>query len=323
MRTLTLHLRDTQPGRLPYCYQVAGHRLLVDTAIGELDAFRWYLPARTAMPPPQASYSANGKAQGPIFDGEAWLGNAVRRVRSWSDHRAQQVQVAGVARISIASDGSAIRVLEREEGASWALLIEAVLGPALVLALAGAGVFCLHASAVTVGEQTVLFLGDSGAGKSTLARLLAEQGDLMARVSDDVSPVMCAPDGRFHLLTGFPQLKLAASEQYDWRRRASIEIGAIVQLDRRSPGASSDASIVLRHLGGATAFRVLGAQSIASRLFPARLLRVHTGLVGDLVQKVPVVQLTYPSGDQYLNDVYIELLRACEYLAGPHKGVSA
>jgi hypothetical protein len=295
---------------------VAGHRLLVDTAIGELEAFRWDPPARTAMPPPQASYRGNGKAQGPIFDGEAWLGNAVRRVRSWSDHRAQQVQVAGVARISIASDGSAIRVLDREEGASWALLIEAVLGPALVLALACGGVFCLHASAVTVGEQAVLFLGDSGAGKSTLARLLAEQGDLMARVSDDVSPVMRAPDGKFHLLTGFPQLKLAASDQYDWRRRTSIEIGAIVQLDRRSPGASSDASIVLRQLGGTTAFRVLGAQSIASRLFPPWLLRLHTYLMAQLAQKLPIWQLTYPSGEQYIGDVSTGLLRVCACLGG-------
>jgi hypothetical protein len=202
--------------------------------------------------------------------------------------------VEGIARIAVSSDGRTIRVLEQDGGAGRCAVVEAVLGPALVLALALAGVFCLHASAVMIGEQAMLFLGDSGAGKSTLARLMPVHGGHVTRVTDDLSPVIQGADGRFHLLCDFPQLKLSAAEQFDWRQQASTPIGAIFQLDRRASAFRPVARS--RRLAGVEAFRVLARQSVASRLFPATVLRGHTRWIGELLQRIPVAWLTYADG---------------------------
>ena len=68
----------------------------------------------------------------------------------------------------VIGDPAWIRV-QPDDGAAPVIIEEALLGPALNLALAWRGVWCLHAGAVLHDGQVIVFLGVSGSGKSTLA----------------------------------------------------------------------------------------------------------------------------------------------------------
>jgi hypothetical protein len=80
-----------------------------------------------------------------------------------------------------------------------------LLGPALALLLHQRGQLVLHASAISIGDQAVAFLGEHGWGKSTLAGALYARGHTI--VADDVVAVHAA-DTQPTVYPGFPQLKL-------------------------------------------------------------------------------------------------------------------
>jgi len=80
-----------------------------------------------------------------------------------------------------------------------------VLGPVLAILLRQRGNLLLHASAVTVADEAVLFLGSSGWGKSTTAAALHARGHGL--VSDDVA-VLQVGESCPIVFPSFPQLKL-------------------------------------------------------------------------------------------------------------------
>ena len=80
-----------------------------------------------------------------------------------------------------------------------------LLGPALALILHQRQRLVLHASAVTVGDKAIVFLGGQGWGKSTLAAALHVRGYKM--LADDVTAIQMDSDCP-KVLPGFPQLKL-------------------------------------------------------------------------------------------------------------------
>jgi hypothetical protein len=80
-----------------------------------------------------------------------------------------------------------------------------LVGPVLGLLLRFRGVVCLHASAVTLGDRAVVFLGPEGAGKSTTAAALAQRGH--AVIADDVVGLV-EQHGRFSVLPAYPHLSL-------------------------------------------------------------------------------------------------------------------
>jgi hypothetical protein len=81
-----------------------------------------------------------------------------------------------------------------------------ILSEALGLILCQRGVFLLHASAVKLGEEVVLFAGLPGAGKSTMAAAFVQKGH--TALSDDMIAVEFDGDERPMVLPGFPQLKI-------------------------------------------------------------------------------------------------------------------
>jgi hypothetical protein len=81
-----------------------------------------------------------------------------------------------------------------------------LLGPVLGLLLRLRGVTCLHASAVSLGDSVVAFVGAEGAGKSTTAAALAKLGGF-AIVSDDVV-ALAETDGSFYVHPAYPYLCL-------------------------------------------------------------------------------------------------------------------
>lgn len=104
------------------------------------------------------------------------------------------------------SDASRVDV-DPAPGVDDALLAFPLLGPVLALALHQRGLLVLHASAIAVGGQSVIFMGDKGAGKSTTAGAMIRAGHLL--LTDDVVALDLSDPSRPMILPGFPQLKLA------------------------------------------------------------------------------------------------------------------
>lgn len=105
------------------------------------------------------------------------------------------------------SDASRIDV-DPAPGIDDPLLAFPLLGPVLALTLHQRRLLVLHASAVAVGGQSVIFMGDKGAGKSTTAGAMIRAGHLL--LTDDVVALDLSDPSRPMILPGFPQLKLAA-----------------------------------------------------------------------------------------------------------------
>jgi len=104
--------------------------------------------------------------------------------------------------------------LERNGNSLWAVWPTAatvedaasyLLGPVFGLLLRLRGVTCLHASAVSIEDQCIAFVGAEGAGKSTAAAAFARLG--FGVVSDDVTALDESPKG-FHVLPAYPHVCL-------------------------------------------------------------------------------------------------------------------
>ena len=80
-----------------------------------------------------------------------------------------------------------------------------LLGPVLGLLLRFRGVTCLHASAVTIDDSVIAFVGAEGAGKSTTAAAFARAG--YAVVSDDIVALV-KREGDFFVSPAYPHVCL-------------------------------------------------------------------------------------------------------------------
>jgi hypothetical protein len=100
-----------------------------------------------------------------------------------------------------------------------------LLGPVLGLLLRLRGVTCLHASAVSLGDCAIAFVGSEGAGKSTTAAALAQEG--WGILSDDVV-ALAEIDGVFHVHPAYPYLCL-------WPESVAAIYGSAEVLPRLSP----------------------------------------------------------------------------------------
>lgn len=80
-----------------------------------------------------------------------------------------------------------------------------LLGPVLGLLLRLRGVTCLHASAISLGDKAVAFVGPEGAGKSTTAAAFAKEGCPV--ISDDVV-ALTETNGCFFVYPAYPYLCL-------------------------------------------------------------------------------------------------------------------
>jgi hypothetical protein len=81
-----------------------------------------------------------------------------------------------------------------------------LLGSCLAILLQQRGDIILHASAVAVNGQAMLFCGPSGQGKSTLAAMLCSRGYRL--LCDDTCNLISMPDGRFGVRADGRMLKL-------------------------------------------------------------------------------------------------------------------
>jgi hypothetical protein len=80
-----------------------------------------------------------------------------------------------------------------------------LVGPVLGVVLRLRGIFPLHASAVSIGDQAVALVGPAGAGKSTTAAAFARCGYRV--ISDDVVALRQGGSG-FSIPPGYPRVNL-------------------------------------------------------------------------------------------------------------------
>lgn len=191
-----------------------------------------------------------------------------------------------------------------------------LLGPVLGVVLRMRGVTCLHASAVSIGDRGVAFVGSAGAGKSTTAAAFARQG--YGVISDDIVALV-ESEGTFRLMPAYPHLCLwpesvkmlyGSSEALprftlDWDKRRldlgeqgmrfesrSLPLSAIYLLgDRRLDPAPYVEAIRLQ-----SALLSLIADTYASKILDRDMRAKEFEVLGQLVSRVPIRRV-YPNRD--------------------------
>jgi len=111
----------------------------------------------------------------------------------------------GIATI-LAKDGTTLIVDPDSEDIEPQLLNLYILSEALGIILYQRGLFLLHASAIKIGEQVVIFAGLPGAGKSTTAAAFARCGYTV--LADDMVAMSLDSAGKVMVYPAFPQIKI-------------------------------------------------------------------------------------------------------------------
>jgi hypothetical protein len=187
-----------------------------------------------------------------------------------------------------------------------------LLGPVLGLLLRLRGVTCLHASAISVGDRAIAFVGSEGAGKSTTAAMFAQMGYPV--ISDDVVAIT-ERQGAHYVFPAYPYLCLWAdsvtmvygagkklpSFSANWDKRLlslsgnnlkfedkQLKLGALFILGERT--TLSDAPRI-EPLVPKEGLLSLVANSYATNLLDKDMRAVEFEFLGRMLQRVPVQRL--------------------------------
>jgi hypothetical protein len=215
--------------------------------------------------------------------------------------------------------------LEREGKSLWAVWPEAstledtasyLLGPVLGLLLRLRGVTCLHASAVSMDNRCVAFVGAEGAGKSTTAAAFAREG--RAVISDDVVALVESPEG-FRVMPAYPHVclwpdsvemlygsvealprfstgwekrRLASGDQGTRFENRSLPLGAIYLLGERRP----DPAPFVEGVRPQAALLSLVADTFANKILDREMRAREFAVLGRLVTTVPIRRI-HPHSD--------------------------
>jgi len=202
------------------------------------------------------------------------------------------------------------------------------LSSVLAFWLERTGVLAMHASAVALPSGAVAFLANSGNGKSTLAAALLKAGNSL--LSDDILALV-PPGAGWQARSGFPTMRMWPAEAcwflggcetlprihpaFD-KRLVTVgddgwgafcadpqPLSRVILPERRDPSDSSS-DISLTPLSPRDAVIELVRHSFAARLVQGIGLQAgRMDLFVDLVRRVPMVRLSYPSGFQHLERV--------------------
>ena len=235
---------------------------------------------------------------------KGWVGNAQRGVEVYSIQNGMLLKIEGCSEFFIAPHGESICRSGLQPDALSQLDREALLGPALVLALAMRSTWSLHSSAAMFKTQNIAFVGESGRGKSTLAAYLDSAG--WQRVADDILPVTFEETG-VQSWPHFPQLKLPPDKQ------PGLNFPEQLPLDRICVLASTDenAEPELELLPPNQAIQVLLSHTAGTRLFDPKLLEKHLNFCAQAAEKLPVYRLAYPHRSDALPAVKELLEKIC------------
>ncbi len=321
---ITLNLRPglSNGPKQTFCYRLAQQDLISDLPIPALAGYAQQI-SKTHIHSSLAIAWRTNEAAKLLYQGPSWIGNGWRQVTGYSLLEGCRIEVAGIGAYWIAKDGKEIVCTRQESEAGIDLLIEAAIGPALILALALGGTWCLHGSAVEFKDRIIAFIGESGKGKSTLAHWLDGQDALnWRRLGDDILPVSLRDD-RLDYLLHFPQPKLPADQQPSMHLDERLPLDAMYVLRRPT---SRDERVVIHSLQKQEGALSLVRHTVASRLFDSDLLSDHLDFCVRAGSLVPLRDLVYPLRPGALQDVQEALLEdigplddSSDSLAFPHQ----
>lgn len=287
---LFAHAVDT--GEPPYCYLIAQTLLASDMNIPEASPFAtaercgWRRRSAVREFPLDTGDEV-------IYSGLGWIGDRWRDIVSRCTSAGYRIIVEDVGEFTVSSNGDRVCLTERAAGTARITLVESVLGPPLILALALKGKFCLHAGAVVLAGKGVIFVAESGYGKSTLARFVgARVGAAGQRMSDDILPLRLGPSPRLLALPHFPQLKLASSDQPLLHVAVEVPVHTIYFLDKEK--AKEEGGIAIRPMTKRESTLGLVANTVAARLFDQKLLANHFAFCAEAAAKIRARRLYYP-----------------------------
>lgn len=266
--------------------RIAGHNIYFSIPLPEL-AF-----VQTEGAPVVLSLIAEPQAL--TVRARGWLANEQRDLELWTAPPGNLLKTHMGSDIYISPDGGLF--IQTNSDRLNAVDREALLGPALLLALAARGTWCLHASAAIFRGQAFVFLGESGRGKSTLAAFLAGHPD-WTWAADDILPFTVAADG-LSVWPKFPQLKVKPDSQpgqYLPERLPSRRFFLLGEAAHESP--------TVGQLSRGRAARALLENTASARLFDPRLLAAHLRACADAANHISVYELTYPRRMDALPDV--------------------
>jgi len=254
------------------------------------------------------------------FTNEA--GDSLLRVHRTGD--CDVMHFPGIAEYYLFADRIVCRPLGEVESEVEAYFLSSVLA----FWLERTGVLAMHASAVALPGGAVAFLANSGNGKSTLAAALL--GADHPLLSDDILALVPHPGG-WQARPGFPTMRMWSPEGGRFpggfetlprvhpavdKRLVAIGEGGwgafcadpqplirLILSERRDPSDPST-EISLTPVPLRDAVIELVRYSFAARLVQRIGLQAgRMDLFVDLVRRVPMVRLSYPSGFQHLERV--------------------
>lgn len=176
-----------------------------------------------------------------------------------------------------------------------------LLGPILGFVLRLRGMLCLHASAVMIGDEAIVFMGPAGSGKSTIAAMFAKLGYPV--LTDDVVALREEEGGQgFTVLPGYPRLNL-------WSGEVKGLGGIFGELPRVDP----------QHPTWDKRYLDLRGNGLRFCNKPVRLAAVYTGemVAGHKTLAVndflPTSRLVVLASNVYMNPVADRAMRAREF----------
>jgi len=177
-----------------FFYQAYGVNIHSDFPLPELlqggDEADIYIQKGKLKPPPLEPTSINRQGIEALFGGttqEAYL-------------RWQEIATL------LAKDGTTLIVEPDSNDIEPQLLNLYILSEALGIILYQRGLFLLHASAIKIGEQVIIFAGTPGAGKSTTAAAFAKCSYTV--LADDMVAISLDSSGKPMVYPAFPQIKI-------------------------------------------------------------------------------------------------------------------
>lgn len=284
---LQLHPNEAARRSTLRSHHIAGCHLLTDRPIRELEPFRAPQPVVVSTVPELPSALHDTSRGTLVYRGQGMVAGKEREITCTSAPGGVLLHVQGLGPYWIDSDGRRAARLH-DSGNPTEQEIETVLGPVLVLALALQATFCLHASAIAVGDGAIGFCGSSGSGKSTLALEIERRTGLAwRRLADDILPVSLGPVGPV-ALPHFPQLKLPPEGQPGLERPARMPLVALFLID----GASEEVRVDV--LQPRDAMLAMVGQTVASRLFDSSLSAIHMAFCTRASGELTVAKVSYP-----------------------------
>jgi hypothetical protein len=236
--------------------------------------------------------------------------------------------------------------LERDGKSLWAVwpaastledLTSYLLGPVFGLLLRLRGVTCLHASAVSIENRSVAFVGSEGVGKSTTAAAFARQG--FGVISDDVSALSESPEGFYvmpayphlclwqdsvemlygsaealpHFSTGWEKRRLTLGDHGTRFENRSLTLGAIYLLGHRRPDQAPFVEGVRPKAG----LLSLVADTFANKILDREMRAREFAVLSRLVTTVPIRRIHPPNDASRLEELCAVICEDFSSLQGP------